>query len=285
MLDTQVAPESAQVIPGPAEVEFFEKNGFWISPKIVDDNRLETLRRHMMFIYNENYETGRAPFSFWKPGSGSLRKTDNVHWSDFTFRDLVQDPVIGEIAAALLRTPIIRLWHDQLLFKPGLAPGVTPVPANVGWHQDYHYWQCAQEPTLVTAWVAFDDVDLSNGCMHVVRGSNHWGLVDVNNFFEQDLQKQEETMTIPTGAKFEPVPLIMKAGQVSFHHAMSLHGSGPNNTTRPRRSIAIHLMAGDTRYKAGTPADEHMNVQLFKPKDGDIFAGSMFPVLYNKLTA
>jgi ectoine hydroxylase-related dioxygenase (phytanoyl-CoA dioxygenase family) len=285
MLDTQLVPAPGQVLPGPADVDFFEQNGFWIAPQIIDAQRLEVLRRHMTLIYNQNYETGRAPYNFWQPGSGSLRKTDNVHWSDFTFRDLALDPVIGEIAAALLRTPIIRLWHDQLLFKPGLKPGTEPTPANVGWHQDYHYWQCAQAPSFVTAWVAFDDVDLSNGCMHVVKGSNHWGLVDVNNFFEQDLQKQEATMTIPADTTFEPVPLIMKAGQVSFHHAMSLHGSGPNNTRRPRRSIAIHLMAGDTRYRAGTRADDHMNVQLFKPQDGDIFQGSMFPVLYNSLTA
>jgi hypothetical protein len=44
-------------------------------------------------------------------------------------------------------------------------------------------------------------------------------------------------------------------------------------------------MAGDTRYRAGTRSDDHMNVQLFKPKDGDIFEGSIFPVLYNRLTA
>lgn len=287
MLDTQqpVEDELGRALPGPADVEFFEQNGFWIAPRLVDAERLENLRRHMTFIHNGNYETGRAPYSAWKPGSGSLRKTDNVHWSDFTFRDLALDPVIGKIAAALLRAPIIRLWHDQLLLKPGLKPGAAPGTANVGWHQDYHYWQCAQAPSFVTAWVAFDDVDLSNGCMHVVRGSHKWGLVDVNNFFEQDLAQQEATMSVPAGESFEVVPLIMRAGQVSFHHALTLHGSEPNNTLRPRRSIAIHLMAGDTRYRAGTRADGHMNVQLFKPKDGDLFEGNIFPVLYDELTA
>lgn len=274
-----------QVLPTAGDVAFFEENGYWIAPKIIDDTRLEALRRHMVYVYNENYETGREPWQgYWRPGSGRLRKTDNVHWSDFTFRELVIDPVIGEIAAALMRTNIIRLWHDQLLFKPGLAAGETAETANVGWHQDYHYWQCAAQPTLLTAWVAFDDVDLSNGCMQVIKGSNHWGLVNVNNFFEQDLKKQESGMQIPANATFEPVPLIMKAGQVSFHHAMTLHGSGPNNTPRPRRSIAIHLQSGETRYKVGTPADRHMNVELFKPQDGDPFAGSMFPVLYNRQT-
>jgi ectoine hydroxylase-related dioxygenase (phytanoyl-CoA dioxygenase family) len=47
---------------------------------------------------------------------------------------------------------------------------------------------------------------------------------------------------------FEPVPLRMKAGQISFHHPLTLHGSGPNQTAKPRRSIAIHMMSGKTRY-------------------------------------
>ncbi len=42
-------------------------------------------------------------------------------------------------------------------------------------------------------------------------------------------------------------------------------------------------MTGDTRYRAGTRSDSHMNVQLFKSADGDLFEGDMFPVLYNRL--
>lgn len=270
------------ILPTAQDVAFFEQNGYWIAPKIIDDQRLEAIREHMEWIYLEKYETGRAPWrGYWKPGAGSLRKTDNTHWSDLTLRGLATDPTIGAIAAKLMHADTIRLWHDQLLYKPGLEAGETQQTANVGWHQDYHYWQCAAEPSLLTAWVAFDDVDLSNGCMQVVKASHKWGLVNVNNFFEQDLKKQESIMEIPAHSTFETVPLMMKAGQVSFHHAMTLHGSGANNTSKPRRSIAIHLMTGNTRYRAGTRGDKHMNVELFNPKDGDVFEGSLFPVLYS----
>jgi ectoine hydroxylase-related dioxygenase (phytanoyl-CoA dioxygenase family) len=275
---------ATELLPTAQDVAFFKENGFWIAPKIIDDERLEALREHMALIYAEQYETGRTPWrGYWKPGSSRLRKTDNTHWSDLTFRALVTDPAIGAIAARLMQADIIRLWHDQLLYKPGLEAGETAETANVGWHQDYHYWECAAQPSLLTAWVAFDDVDTSNGCMQVVKGSNQWGLVNANNFFEQDLKKQESAMEIPGQSTFEVVPLIMKAGQVSFHHAMTLHGSGPNNTLKPRRSIAIHLMTGDTRYRAGTPSDSHMNLQLYRPEDGALFEGEMFPVLYNRL--
>ncbi len=271
------------LLPGPDDVAFFQEKGYWVSPKIISDDRLEQLRERMERVYNEQFETGKPPWrGYWKTGDNprALRKTDNSHWSDLVIRALATDPVIGAIAAKLMQTDCIRLWHDQLLYKPGRGPGRET--ANVGWHQDYSYWQCAAEPTLVTAWVAFDDVDLSNGCMQVVPYSHKWGLVNVNDFFEQDLEKQQRMMELPEGASFEPVPLIMKAGQVSFHHALTIHGSGPNTTDKPRRSLAVHLMTGNTRYKAGSRSDRHMNVLLLQPKDGDLFAGDWFPVLYEE---
>jgi ectoine hydroxylase-related dioxygenase (phytanoyl-CoA dioxygenase family) len=133
------------------------------------------------------------------------------------------------------------------------------------------------EPTLITAWVAFDDVDLSNGCMQVIPRSHQWGLLNVNDFFEQDLGKQRENMVLPEKEAFEPVPLRMKAGQISFHHPLTLHGSGPNQTAKPRRSIAIHMMSGETRYngKVSHPLGVAQN-------HGDILDGDWFTTLYKE---
>ncbi len=269
------------LLPNEQEITFFKDRGYWISPKLISDERLEQIRERMDRVYNGEFETGKAPFSGWFTGDNprALRKTDNSHWSDLILRSVAVDPAIGAVGAKLMQASSMRLWHDQLLYKPGRGPGKET--ANVGWHQDYSYWQCAAEPSLVTAWVAFDDVNLSNGCMQMIPYSNHWGLLKVSNFFEQDLKKLEEDMDLPDGASFDPVPVIMKAGQVSFHHALTIHGSGPNSTDKPRRSMAVHLMTGDTRYKAGTKGEGHMNVSLLNGKDGDLFAGDWFPVVYS----
>ncbi|WP_185602395.1 phytanoyl-CoA dioxygenase family protein [Paenibacillus sp. 598K] len=268
------------VMPKAEDVAFYQDNGYWIAPKLIDDKRLELLRERMERVYNGEYETGRGPWpGGWQPEQGDvLRKTDNSHWTDHALRGLATDPSIGAIAAALMGASSIRLWHDQLLYKPGRPDRRSG--GNVGWHQDYTYWQCAAEPTLITAWVAFDDVDLDNGCMQVVPRSHKWGMLNVNDFFEQDLQKQQEGMELPENERFEVVSLRMKAGQVSFHHAYTLHGSGPNTTAHPRRSLAVHLMTGETRYRAGTRGDNHMNVGLLGGKDGDLFEGPSFPELY-----
>lgn len=272
-------------LPTEQDVTIFEHEGYWVAPKLFDEARLDSLREHMMHVYEGDYETGREPVAgYWQPGGNavSLRKTDNSHWSDLTLQALATDPAIGKIAAKLMRTESIRLWHDQLLYKPGEGEATTSV--NVGWHQDYFYWQAAQAPTLLTAWVAFDDVDEANGCLRVIPRSHTWGLIDVNNFFAQDLDEQQAKMKSPDGKPVEAVPLVMKAGQVSFHHALTLHGSGPNTTANPRRSLAVHLMTGETRYRTGSAGEGHFNVPLLNGKDGDFFAGEPFPVLYREKT-
>ena len=73
------------------------------------------------------------------------------------------------------------------------------------------------------------------------------------------------------------VPVILKAGQASFHDCMTLHGSGPNRSTRPRRSIAVHMMSGGTRLVKG---NRHDNERIFGGEDGELYRGPRFPRLW-----
>ncbi|WP_308638240.1 phytanoyl-CoA dioxygenase family protein [Paenibacillus silvisoli] len=271
-------------IPTQEDVDFFRTNGYWISSKMIDDERLERLRDRMERVYDGEFETGTPPDAVWRRETSrpnSLRKTDNAHLADLTIRALAHDPQIGAIAAMLAGTNTIRFWEDQLLLKPAQSSGNA---ANVGWHQDYHYWGCFQNPeTMITAWVAYDDVDEENGCMQMVPGSHNWGILNGNDFYEQNMQKQLQDMA-PEGQIARTVPIIMKAGQISFHHSLTIHGSGPNVSDRVRRSSALHYLTGETRYRAGF-ADEYSEIKKFIAaggKDGDIVQGDMFPVVYRR---
>jgi hypothetical protein len=126
----------SDILPDGEDLTFFKENGYWIAPKIIDDQRIQQLRERMDWVYSEKFEPGIKPFhGYWKPGdSPGLRKTDNSHWSDSILRGLATDPVIGPTAARLMQAGSIRLWHDQLLYKPGQLG--REMSANVGWHQD-----------------------------------------------------------------------------------------------------------------------------------------------------
>lgn len=272
---------NAACLPTPEDVAFFDRNGYWLSPVIFSEEELAAIKNHQDRIYRAEFETGREPVCNWLEGVDnprSLRKTDNSHWSDSVLRGVATNPTIGEIAGRLMHADQIRLWHDQLLYKPGRGAGRET--ANVGWHQDFAYWQCAKEPTLITAWVAFTDVDLTNGCMQMVPRSHQWGLLKMSDFFEQNIEKQQADMDIPEDEQFTTVPIVMKAGQVSFHHALTIHGSGPNATDEARRSMAVHLMTGATRYAQSPKGDLHFNARFMQGRDGELFDGDAFPVLY-----
>jgi len=262
-----------------ADVEFFRENGCWIAPKLFDDGLLEQARDHIEHLRRGDYEKGRPPLSNYRP-SGDLRrglvKIDNGWWADSVMERFATSPLLGEIAARLLGVPEIRLWHDQVLYKPG----DSGASGNVGWHQDKGYWQSSSTCDMITAWVAFDDVDEDNGCMRFVPGSHRWGLVEESDFFNPDLEGQQRSMALPAGARWSEVPVVLKAGQASFHHCLLLHGSGPNRSNRPRRSIAVHMMSGEARLVAGNRHDNERILLEHGGRDGDLFRGWWFPRLW-----
>lgn len=274
-----------RLLPNDGDVQCYRESGYWLGGKVIPDAQLERLRSAMDEVYAGRFETGRAPNAGgWRDRGDptEIRKTDNAHWANNAIRELAVNETIGAMAARLLGVDEIRLWHDQLLYKPGQGPQAASRAGNVGWHQDYGYWRCTS-PDLITAWVAFDDVTLENGCMQLVPGSHQWGLLPHSDFFDTDLDGMRQRLEEHTGRKIETVAAALRAGEVSFHHCLTIHGSGPNATHRPRRLLVLHLMPGTARYIGGSPDDNHMNANLMRErggKDGDPFAGELWPTLY-----
>jgi phytanoyl-CoA hydroxylase len=130
--------------------------------------------------------------------------------------------------------------------------------------------------TQVTAWVALDDVDESNGCMSMVPGSHTWGdrmafLRTAEGGFE--LPKEYE------GHEVKVVTRPVAKGEVHYHHSLTWHGSHNNTSNRPRRAIALHYMGDDTRYVA---SGEHPMKPFVTVADGEQLTGEVFPLVYRK---
>lgn len=267
-------------LPTPSDIAFFKEKGYWLSPKLLSDEELKTLREHHARIVAGEYETKRPPLSRDpEPGDTSrLVQVNNAYWTDTAMAQLVLSPLIGRIAARLAGVRGIRMWHDQLLFKPPQSGKA----GNIGWHQDRGYWLCLDNDKAITAWVALEDVDENNGCMEVVPGSHRWGLLGEDHFYHQDIEQQIKRIEEKTGQPFTTKSCVLPAGSVSFHHCLTIHGSRANTSTRPRISIAVHLIPDGTRYKAGTSSDEHTSNTLRHPKDGETYAGPYFPVLFRE---
>jgi len=179
-----------------------------------------------------------------------LRKNDYTSWMVTELARLVGYPGIAAFAAGLSDSAEIRLWHDQLLYKPN---GLDSAGGRVGWHTDRQYWSTCSSGDMLTCWVPFHDVDETVGVVTFIPGSHRWDMPVGISFFEKDMDAQEDRLADYGQVRF--VAPQLNRGEVTFHHSRTVHGSRPNLSDRPRRSMAIHLQPGDNHWVASTEAD------------------------------
>ena len=268
-----------------ADIAEYHERGYWRSPKLLTDAEIAEARHEIERIClrderdTENWNWfGGKNWANYKPTQ--VRQVTNAWWQNLGIRRAVLNPAIGYIGARLMNSPIARLWHDQVIYKPPSA-GADDREGNVGWHQDYAHWQCSSTQNMCTAWIALQDTDLSNGGMRTIVGSHKWGLQDdAYTFGEKDLQGLQQKYA--KGREWLDEPCVLKAGEASFHNALTFHGSGPNLSSQPRLNFIVHMMPGDCALRTCPGAIHHLNASMLGPfaREGTLFAGPRFPQLW-----
>jgi ectoine hydroxylase-related dioxygenase (phytanoyl-CoA dioxygenase family) len=275
-------------VPVSAEdVALFHANGYWIAPPIFSTSDIDRFRAALARVEAREYGKGKPPALDLPipPDPTVLRKIDNAWWADDDLAALATDARLGEIAARLLGVASVRLWQDQLLDKPPSGRNET----SIGWHQDWDSWKTvASTDAFVTAWVAFDDVDEENAAMQVIPGSHKWGhIVGASDFLGSELDAQLARLS--GEGEVAPLHLSMRAGQVSFHHVLTFHGSGPNTSARRRRSLAVHFVDAGVRAIDEGDGWRHYNLGLLQSRGGALGDGyaldELWPVVYSAVTS
>lgn len=284
------------------DIKHYDEHGFYVSPLVLPDilldraevgmNRFYAGERdwpfpRLIYIYDEASQPIWAKAHGWDSTRGDgLRKNDYSSLQVAELAELVKYPVLGEIAGELSRSEGIRLWHDQLIYKP---PEVGAKAARVGWHTDRQYWQNCTSTSMLTAWVPFHDVDATVGSLSFIDGSHKVSQTLSDSpldFYSQDLASQEQWLH-ELGLDLKQVTVSLRRGQVTFHNCLTIHGSGPNLSGVPRRSMSIHMQPFDNRYQ-DNPADSsvHRNdLDLICRHVGNIADYTdehIFPVLWQR---
>lgn len=269
----------------PADVAAYWERGYWISSKLIDDDRIARLRSAMDRLFEGKID-GAGWYSHDKPDVPAdplaLRRVINSWWVNDELRDMVLDPGIGRMAAALMKVPRVRLWGDQALLKPGAGHSGDTTAGNIGWHQDKGYWHTTSTDNMVTAWIALQDTDLSNGGMRTLVGSHKWGLVEGSDkFYDKDLRRIRDQLVSKVDSWLDE-PCVLKAGHASFHHSLCFHASETNTTDQPRMSVVGHYMPDGTTF---TPTYRY---QIFlrmlgpRPTPGMLLGDPVFPLVWPK---
>lgn len=255
------------------QVAQFKANGFLNGGMILDDAQVETLRNELSRIIEGHDSLERKPVLFRNLSgndSSPVWQIVNIWEASDPYAVLMRHPKIAGDMAQLTDANSLRIWHDQIQFKPAEAGGVN------WWHQDAPLWPIIAPMTEVSAWVAMDDVDESNGCMSMVPGSHLWGnQIDFLNALDHD-----NFDGLPTEFEEHPVEIRrcpVRKGEVHYHHALTWHGSHANTSCRPRRAVALHFMTGEARFVA---SGEHVMKEFIEVADGELIHGTHFPQIY-----
>jgi phytanoyl-CoA hydroxylase len=256
-----------------AQVEQFRRDGFLKGGRVYSEAEADALRERLWAVMEGR--SGRQPEANRNLRGDSPQvvvQIVNIWDADDLFREHLYQPQICAMAAQLMGTDTVRVWHDQVQYKPPKSGGATD------WHQDHPYWPILQPADLVSAWVALDDATAENGCMQMVRRSHLWGphkggTIGTN----PDFSPAYDPTLVPPEETIEIVPCEVRKGEVMFHHCLTWHGSPPNPSDRGRPAIAVHYMPGHTRY---VPSGHHLVEHHVEVQPGEILQGRYFPTVW-----
>lgn len=262
----------------------FDKNGFIKGDVVLSDQEVERLRSELdkvmdgktvkKPVLNRNLLEGSSEYGMEMSKHEKVVQIVNIWMASDTFFQHAAHARICEEVAQLCKSGVLRIWHDQVQYKPPVTGGPT------AWHQDHPSWPIIQPADLVSAWVALDDAVIENGCMWMVPGSHLWGNQQKYLVSSPDFKADhKQPSMLPEGAKVVSEPFEIKKGQVGYHHCLTWHGSPHNRSNKKRRAIAVHYMPVHTRYE---PNGKHSMEKFMKVKPGQMIDGEEFPIVYRK---
>jgi ectoine hydroxylase-related dioxygenase (phytanoyl-CoA dioxygenase family) len=255
-------------IPTSDQIERYRRDGFVVIEGLLSDEELAR--------YGAAVDAGVAlrsagdarPLAEKSPYEQSFRQCMNL-WEDCPeVRPLTFHARIGEIAAALVGTSCLRLWHDQALYK---EPGGRATDA----HNDQPYWPMVETDTI-TAWIPFDGSTLENGAMGYVPGSHRFE--NARRFANIFAGKGFDLADPAIGRGVEPVYCEVPRGAVAFHHGLTIHLAGPNHTSRMRRVHTVILFA-DGAHRS-VPGHPHFAVDRANIRPGEPIRSDVTPVMW-----
>jgi hypothetical protein len=162
------------------------------------------------------------------------RKIQGLEHDDL-FRNVLDLPIVREVCARMYGPHSgTSIFRAMIMNKPAGQGTILP------WHQDGgDVWGLDRDP-LVTLWLAIDPATSANGCVEVIPGSHRLGV----------LSSYGSTLTDESAAQHcspdRVVPMLATPGEMFLLHNWTIHRSGVNPSTQPRRAFTTCLMDART---------------------------------------
>ena len=213
-----------------AQRESYERGGYLHLEAFVDLATLDALSKASAeFVELSRELSASGKILDLEPGHTAeaprIRRLNSPVDQHGTFRRFSLEGPVAKLACDLLGGPV-RYHHSKLNFK------WSDGGEEVKWHQDIQFWPHTDFSPL-TIGVYLADVDDEMGPMGVLPGSHVGRLYDQyepNGLWNGALNNSDAASLDLS----KMVWLTGSAGSVTVHNCCTVHGSGPNDSTRPR---------------------------------------------------
>lgn len=141
--------------------------------------------------------------------------------------------------------PDIMIFSGEFFIKEANTKQVVTM------HQDLTYWGLGAIDGLVTAWIPLSPATPQSGCMDFVKGSHKNPILPhEDSFDENNLLSRGQEVKVDVDEK-DKVSIEIHPGQMSLHHGLTIHGSGPNRSDDRRIACVIRYIRPDMQQKVG----------------------------------
>jgi hypothetical protein len=224
-------PVDQPVLLTETQVESYNTDGYVKPIDVCSNDEITDLRSYFDRLLEQTIAAGGNSYSI----STAHMKYGGVY-------DILTDSRIVDCVADILGDDVVA-WGSHFFCKmPGDGKAVA-------WHQDASYWPLSPSKA-VTVWLAIDDADLENGCMKFIAGSQRSGHLTYRQSTPGEHSVLEQAVDNPEQYGHVVVD-DLKAGQMSIHSDLLLHGSDANNSTRRRCGLTLRYAAAEVRAQMG----------------------------------
>ncbi len=219
----------------PEQIDEYWENGFVFPVSVFDRTEADSLRAELEAI-ERDWREADLPLPL------TMYKRVNAHLVMPMVARVALDPRVLDVVEGVLG-PDLLLWSAELFIK---EPRTTQV---VGMHQDLTYWGMGETPDQVTAWIALSPATTESGCMDFVKGSHKNPILPHNDTFsENNLLSRGQEVAVDVAEK-DKTHIELQPGQMSLHHGLTIHGSGPNASDDRRIGLAIRYLNPNAQQK------------------------------------
>jgi len=225
-------------------IETFRRDGVVLLKGVFTD-WIDTLRQGVDVNMREPGPFGR---DYLDEGQAGRFFGDYCNWDRIAeYRAFMFDSPAPEIAAQLMQSHSVRIFHEHVLVKEPGTNKITP------WHHDQPYY-CVDGKQVCSMWIPLDPVPLET-CPEFVAGSHDWGRWFLPRKFSGidydhvDARLESMPDIDAQRADYDIRSWSLEPGDAIAFHYLTIHGAPANlSSSHRRRGFAARWLGDDTVY-------------------------------------